>query len=190
MRRRLRASPGSRSSLSFWRGRRSTSGWVAVEEGRREEGLRQIRQGVTDALATGSTQFVTSYLGLLAEAHLRGAEPEAGLQAIDEALGIVDRTGERFYEAELHRLRGELLLVANPATGARESDGAFERALDIAQSQGAKLLAVRAAIGRGRLWCRLGRRDEARQLVRASCHNLAENLMDADLLEAQALLRD
>jgi len=165
-------------------------GWVAVEEGRHEEGRRQIRQGVTNALATGSTQFVTSYLALLAEAHLRGSEPEAGLQAIDEALGIADRTGERFYEAELYRLRGELLLIAGPATRERGADGAFERALDISQGQGAKLLAVRAAISRGRLWRRLGRHDEARQLVRASCHDLAESLIDADLLEAQALLRD
>jgi predicted ATPase len=165
-------------------------GWVEVEEGRRDEGLRKIRDGVTNALATGSTQFVTSYLGMLAEAHLRCGEPEAGLQAIDEALGTADRTGERFYEAELYRLRGELLLTVGSATGEHEADGAFERALDVSRGQGATLLAVRAAISRGRLWCRLGRRDQARQLVRATCDDLAESLIDADALDVRALLRD
>jgi predicted ATPase len=151
-----RVSHGSKSSVSFWPAS-VYLGWAAVDEGRGEDGLRQIRQGVDDALATGSQQFVTNYLGLLAEAQLRAAQPEAGLQAIDEAFAIIDRTGERFYEAPLHCLRGELLLVADPETRTRESDEAFGRALDIAQGQGAKLLAVRAAISRSRLWSRLGR---------------------------------
>ncbi len=76
-------------------------GWKTVEEGRWEEGLRQIQQGVADALATGSQQFVTNFFGLLAEAYLRAGQYEAGLHAIDEALDVVHRTGERFYVAEL-----------------------------------------------------------------------------------------
>jgi DNA-binding winged helix-turn-helix (wHTH) protein/predicted ATPase len=163
-------------------------GWVAVEDGRREEGLRQIQHGVADALGTGSQQFVSNFFGLLAEAHLRTGHYEAGLQAIERALDVVERTGERFYEAELYRLRGELLMGAGPTALARDAEEALAQALDVARSQGATLLAVRAAISRARLWQRLGRHEEARELVQTSCAGVSGALSDADLTDVRALL--
>jgi DNA-binding winged helix-turn-helix (wHTH) protein/predicted ATPase len=166
------------------------AGWVSVEEGCCEEGLRQIHQGVTDALATGSHQFVSHFLGILAESRLRAGACEPGLQAIDDALDIVHRTGERFYEAELYRLRGELLLGARPDDAVPQADEAFSRALAIAQTQGARLLTIRSAISRARLWQRLGRHHDARQLLQTSCGALDEAIGRADLADVKALLAE
>ncbi len=163
------------------------AGWARVEEGGCEEGLRQIHQGMTDALATGSHQFVSHFLGMLAESRLRAGAYEPGLQAIDEALDIVQRTGERFYEAELYRLRGELLLGAHPDPPVHDADESFSQALAIAQQQGATLLVVRSAISRARLWQGLGRHHEAHQLL-TSCGALDEAIGNADLADVKALL--
>jgi DNA-binding winged helix-turn-helix (wHTH) protein/predicted ATPase len=164
------------------------AGWAKVEEGCCEEGLRQIQQGVTDALATGSKQFVSHFLGILAESRLRAGAYDEGLRAIDEALDLVRQTGERFYEAELHRLRGELLLGASPAGAVREADEAFSHALTIAQQQAATLLIVRSAVSRARLWQRLGRRDEAHQLLQTACADADEADGNTELAEVKALL--
>jgi len=164
------------------------AGWASVEEGACEDGLRQIQQGVADAIATGSQQFVSHFLGILAESRLRAGAYEQGLQAIDDALDIVQRTGERFYEAELHRLRGELLLGATRGAADREADEAFSHAYAIAQGQGARLVVIRSAISRGRLWRRLGRHSDAHQLLQTSCDALGGAIDDAALAEVKALL--
>lgn len=162
------------------------AGWANVEQGDRDGGLRQIQKGVAEALATGSQQFVSHFLGILAESWLRAGAYEPGLHTITEAFDIVRRTGERFYEAELHRLRGELLLGAR-ADAVREADESFARALSVAEEQGAKLLLVRAAVSRARLWQRLGRVDDARQLLQTSCGALDDTL-SAELADMRALL--
>jgi len=106
-----------------------------------------------------------------------------------EALAAVHKTGERFYEAELYRLQGELLL-ARSAHQTAEAEACFHQALDIARHQQAKSLELRASMSLARLWQRQGKRDEAHQLLAAVYDWFTEGFVTADLQEAQALLEE
>src|SRR5262249_53378248 len=135
------------------------------------------------------------FLALLAEASGLLGQPESGWAALDEALTLVEQTGERYYEAELHRQRGELLLrreaKSHPAQGSRdqyEAETCFQHALDVARHQQAKSLELRAAVSLSRLWQRQGRRTEARTLLAPIYAWFTEGFDTADLLEAKALL--
>ena len=153
-------------------------------------------------------------LALLADACRRGGQIEAGLGALEEALVTAEQHAERFYEAELHRLKGELLLrkwreagtnlpqrdhqqshaASGETTGRaplqREAEACFQSALDIARRQGAKLLELRAALSLSRLWQQQGKRAAARQLLAEVYGWFTEGFETADLQEAQALLED
>ena len=85
-------------------------GWALAEQGQSEEGITQIRQGLATYQAIGAGIFQSYYLALLAEAYGKAGQAEEGLAALAEALTVVDKSGERFYEAELYRLKGELTL--------------------------------------------------------------------------------
>ena len=85
-------------------------GWALAEQGQSEEGISQIRQGLATYQAIGAGIFQSYYLVLLAEAYGKAGQAEEGLAALAEALTVVDKSGERFYEAELYRLKGELTL--------------------------------------------------------------------------------
>src|SRR5207247_11265582 len=130
-------------------------GWALAEQGQVEEGITQIRQGLATRQAIGAGSFDSYYLVLLAEAYGKGGQVEEGLAALAEALTVVDKTGERFYEAELYRLRGELTLARSrvqslessvpgsqhptPSTQAEaEAEACFHKAIEIAQRQQAK----------------------------------------------------
>jgi adenylate cyclase len=165
-------------------------GWALAEQGQREEGMAQMRQGLAALQAINSQRARTYYLALLAEAYGRGNEVEEGLRVLAEALRVVDKTAERYWEAELYRLRGELLLnaecgVRNAALTAEEC---FQQALDVARRQQARSLELRAAMSLARLWQRQGRRDEARQLLAEVYGWFTEGFATADLQEAKALL--
>ena len=154
---------------------------------------------------TGAELKVPYYLGLLATAHtLAGRVPEA-LALLDEALAWVERTDERWYEAELHRLKGELLLRKCREAGAkpapresqpghtalpREAEACFQSALAIARRQGAKLLELRAALSLSRLWQQQGKRAAARQLLAEVYGWFTEGFETADLQEARVLLEE
>ena len=84
-------------------------GWALVHQGQAQEGIEQINQGLMDYRATRAELFRPYYLALLAEAYGTMGQPEAGLTVLAEALTLVDTTGERWYEPELHRLKGALL---------------------------------------------------------------------------------
>jgi predicted ATPase len=90
----------------------AVEGWTAVEEGRFREGLDQITNGLAEARATGAYQFLPYLLSLSAQAYLTLGDAMKGLDALDEAFTAAQVTGECFWEAELHRLRGELQLAA------------------------------------------------------------------------------
>jgi predicted ATPase len=85
-------------------------GWALAVQGQGEEGIAQIRQGLAASRATGAENWQPYYLALLAEAHGKVGQAEQGMDALAEALDVVDKAGERFYEAELYRLKGELRL--------------------------------------------------------------------------------
>ena len=152
-------------------------GWALAVQGQGEEGITQLRQGL-DALRANGAEYLRPYcLAMLVEAYTLSGQTEAGLAAVAEALAAVEATGERFWAAELQRLKGELLSgigtqVSEGEAGAVrdpsrqiEAEACFRQALDIARRQGAKGYELRTAVSLGRLWQRQGQRDEARQLL-------------------------
>jgi predicted ATPase len=139
--------------------------------------------------ATGSGFFRPYHLGLLAEAYAKGGQAEEGLSVLAEALAVVHKTGERLYEAELYRLKGELLLARSTYQTA-EAEACFHQALNIARRQQAKSWELRAAMSLSRLWQRQGKRDEARQLLADVYSWFTEGFDTADLQEAKVLLAE
>ena len=121
--------------------------------------------------------------------HLQAGRTEAGLQAVSEALVIVHRTGERFYEAELRRLKGQLQLAENADSGC-DAERCFLDALEIARRQGAKLFVLRTAVSLGRLWHRLGKRSQAQELVADARSQISGVLLSPDLADVNALVLD
>jgi predicted ATPase len=162
-------------------------GWALSDEGPAEEGIARMRRGLADYTATGAELWVPDLLALLAQAHARAGRPAAGLDLLAEGLDRVDRTGGRWLEAELHRLRGELLL-ALPGPDLAEAEACFSRAIAVAREQGARMWELRAATSLARLWQNKGKCGEARDLL-APVHGwFTEGFDTLDLLEAKALL--
>ena len=162
-------------------------GWALADGGRVEEGIAVMRRGLADYRATGAETWSPYFLGLLAEAHGRGGQAAAGLRLAADALDRVERTGVRWIEAELHRLRGELLLTV-PEADQPEVETCFVRALTVAREQGARLWELRAATSLARLWRDQGRRAEAHDLL-APIHDwFTEGFDTPDLQDAKALL--
>ena len=131
--------------------------------------------------------LVPYWLALLAGAYSRNGQAEEGLAAITEALAEIDRTCERFWEAELHRLKGQLLLE-NDAAKEAEAEACFRSAIEIAQSQAAKSWELRAATSLARLWRDQGNPDEARDLLAEVYGWFTEGFDTLDLVAAKALL--
>jgi TOMM system kinase/cyclase fusion protein len=162
-------------------------GWGLAQQGQAQEGIEQMSQGLTAWRATGAELARPYWLVLLAEAYGSTGEPEAGLTVLTEALALVDTTGERWYEAELHRLQGELLLQGS-SENSTEAETCFHKALDIARSQQAKSLELRAATSLARLWQQQGKRQEAYDLLAPIYGWFTEGFDTADLQETKALL--
>jgi predicted ATPase len=187
-------------------------GWGLARLGRVEEGIADMRQGLAALRATGTELSQPYHLALLAEAYGRGGQIEAGLCALEEALVAADQHAERLYEAELQRLKGELLLRKSVAAsfipaptaiqnGPASSVGAagqsslqmqaqacFQTALDIARRQQAKSWELRAAMSLCRLWQQQGKHQEAHDLLTPIYGWFTEGFDTADLQEAKALL--
>jgi predicted ATPase len=161
-------------------------GWALAEQGQRDEGMAQMRQGLEAYRATGAELLRPLVLGLLAEGYRAGGQAVEGLMALDEALAVVHTSGARFYEAELYRLRGELQL--RHVVGRDDAEACFRQALDRASRQQAKSLELRAALSLSRLWQQQGKRDEARELLAPIYGWFTEGFDTADLQEAKALL--
>jgi adenylate cyclase len=147
-----------------------------------------MRQGLDDWQATGALSHRPYHLALLAEALAGAGRPEEGLTSLDEAQALCTATGEGFHEAELHRLRGSLLLGHVPQTSEKsEAEGCFRRALDVARRQGAKSLELRAATSLSRLYSEQGRGAEARPML-AECRGwFTEGFDSPDYREAGEL---
>jgi predicted ATPase len=154
--------------------------------------MAQMRQGLAAWRATGAEVFRPHYLALLAEAYGKAGQAEQGLTVLAEALAIVERTGEHWWEAESYRLKGELLLAQageeRPAVKAAED--CFQQALAMARRQQAKSLELRAAMSLARLWQHQEKRAEARQLLAEIYGWFTEGFDTADLQEAKALLEE
>jgi TOMM system kinase/cyclase fusion protein len=168
-------------------------GWTLAEQGLEKEGIIQIRQAIDIWNATGATLFFKPFLfAMLAEAHEKGGSPEEGLNILTEALGVVNTTGERFWEAELYRLKGDLTL-RRQVQGLHfrvqdEAEECFRRAIDIARQQSAKSLELRAVMSLSRLWRHQGEAARARKILAEIYSWFTEGLDTFDLREARFLL--
>ena len=162
-------------------------GWALTAQGQKAEGVGQVRQGLAAFRATGAELARPYYLALLAEVYAKVGQREDGLALLAEALATVHKTGERLWEAELHRLKGELLLALSVEKHT-EAETCFHQALDIARRQQAKSLELRAAVSLSRLWQRRGKRAKAHQLLAAIYNWFTEGFDTADLREAKGLL--
>jgi predicted ATPase len=160
-------------------------GWVKVENGDAAEGISLLRSGSTALRATGAECVMPYCIALLARASEIAGQIEEGLTLLDDALQIVERTGERWLEAELNRHKGQLLLRQGQSEAAEEL---YRKALSIAEEQGAKLWELRAAASLARLRRDQGRRTEARNLLAPVYGWFTEGFDIPDLKEAKALL--
>jgi len=170
-------------------------GWALAEQGLGEEGIIQIRQSIDTWRATGSTLFFQPFLfAMLAEAYGKAGLSDDGLTVLAEALAIADNTGERFWEAELYRLKGELTLQSQ-FQGSKfnvrdEAEACFRKAIAIARRQSAKSLELRAVMSLSRLWWHQGNKSQARQMLAEIYGWFTEGFDTADLKEAKTLLKD
>jgi class 3 adenylate cyclase/predicted ATPase len=162
-------------------------GWAVAWQGDLEAGAAAIREGLAALRAAGADVRRSYYLALLADVCRRAGRPEAGQGAIAEALGFAEESGERWWEAELHRLKGELLLTQSGENRA-EAEACFHRALEVAHQQSAKAFELRAATSLARLWADQGKRHDARDLLAPVYGWFTEGFDTADLKEAKALL--
>jgi tetratricopeptide (TPR) repeat protein len=189
-------------------------GHTLVEQGRQEEGIAQIQQGLTAYLQTGAETAHSIWRVLLASAYGRNGRPAEGLAEIAKALTIVDATNERVFEAEIYRLKGTLTLqqsgdkkspkskVQSPKSVFRnpqsaihnpqleEAEACFLQAIAIARQQQVKFLELRAVTSLGRLWQQQGKTAAARQMLAEIYGWFTEGFDTPDLQEAKALLRE
>jgi predicted ATPase len=164
-------------------------GWALAHQGQAQEGIEQINQGLRAFCATGAELFRSYFLALLAEAQGALGEPEAGLEVLKEALAFAETTGERWYEPELYRLKGALLLQQS-TDNHLEAERCFHHALAIARNQQAKSFELRIATSLSRLWQQQGKRQEAHDLLALVYHWFTEGFDTADLQEAKTLLEE
>jgi predicted ATPase len=162
-------------------------GRALAAQGQPREGLRQMQQGLAAHRATGTVIGLPFWLAQLAEAYEQAGQVEAGVPLLVEALAVVDKTGVRASEAELHRLRGALLLQ-QPVPETPAAEACFQQALTVARRQQAKAWELRAATSLARLWQQQGRRAEARELLAPVYGWFTEGFDTADLQEAETLL--
>jgi predicted ATPase len=152
-----------------------------------EKGRAQIQESLAQFRAKGNVQTIPHALTVLAEVYGQAGEPQKGLEALAEALVVLERTNERRREAEVHRLRGELLLSL-PGQHWHEAEACFERALAIAGQQSARMWELRAATSLARLLAERGRRREAHDALSPIYDWFTEGFESADLENARALL--
>jgi predicted ATPase len=163
-------------------------GWAAASTGLRGEGLAEMHQARAAMKAAGQKVWGPIFAGMIAEVYGEAGRLEDGLSAVSEGLAFVDETGERYYEAELHRLRGELLLLQHGATAADQADACFHRAFEIARKQEARAWELRAAMSLVRLWQGREKHANARRMLGEIYAGFSEGFDTPDLKDAQTLL--
>jgi predicted ATPase len=162
-------------------------GWALAEQGQAEAGVAQLGSGLDAWGTTGAEVQRPYYLALLAEAYGKTGQAKEGLDVLAEALAGVAKTGEGWWEAELHRLTGELLLKY-VRHGVLQAETCFQQAISVALSQQAKSLELRAATSLAKLWQSQGKRQDAYDLLAPVYGWFTEGFDTADLKDAKALL--
>jgi len=172
-----------------------TRGWTMIEQGNQEPTVEQMRQGIAAYQGTGAEIGRPRSMALLAQALDQLNRTAEGITVLEEALEIANRTGELYYQAELYRLKGELLLKQSRSGSADKKSMAlvkacFDKSLKIAKRQQAKSWQLRAAMSMARLYKEQCSREEAWQLLAPVYDSFTEGFETPDLLEAHALLQE
>jgi predicted ATPase/class 3 adenylate cyclase len=181
--------------LPLWLGiAASMEGWVMLERGQAPAGVARIREGLAGLAATGSKLFLPHLSGWLAQGYAALGQMTEALNAVDEALKFVHETDERWWEAEIYRIKGELLTkdVARTPDMAQAdaSEACFLKAIEVARRQEAKAWELRATVSLARLWRAQGKHEQARQILAEIYGWFAEGFETADLQAAKALLEE
>jgi predicted ATPase len=191
-------------------------GWALAAQGRLDEGISEMREGITVSRKMGAETWQPYFRVLLADLYSKKGQPEAGLVLVTEALSMMDRTRERIAESELYRLKGELTLqfsvqglgssvqksgkskvksgklpvprIQYLTPRAQEAEVCFLKAIDIARQQQAKSFELRAVTSLARLWQQQGKQHEAHATLFEIYNWFTEGFDTKDLQEAKALL--
>jgi predicted ATPase len=174
------------AQATMWRG------YALAQQGQTEEGIALMRGGLDAQLATGASLFRPLFLCFLAEACGTAGRFEEGLAAVAEAIAIMGKTDERYYEAELHRLNGDLVLrrsgvEAEPSVQT-EAEECFRKSIEIARQQEARSFELRVVTSLSRLWKQQGKKEQARQMLAEIYGWFSEGFDTKDLKEAKALI--
>lgn len=161
-------------------------GWAEAAENPGDATIRTLRDRVADHYALGTNLFMPSFLGLVADVALRAGQTDTCGDALDEARPFLERTGECWWESEIHRLRGELLVARDGDY--TEAEYWFQKAIAFARERDAKSFELRAAMSLATLWQRQGKRNESRELLAPVYDWFNEGLGNSNLKEAKALL--
>jgi predicted ATPase len=162
-------------------------GWVLVQRGEVATGIERLRQGLAGIQTMGAGMIQPWAMGLLAEAYGKAGRIADGKNLIDDALAIVGRTNQRWCEAELDRLRGELVLLL-PEGDSAEAEDCFRRAVDVARAQDARMWELRAAASLARLWRSQALKAQVCELLAPLIACFSEGERTPDLQDAQAVL--
>jgi serine/threonine protein kinase/predicted ATPase len=162
-------------------------GAALLQQKRRDEAMPLLLKGYSAFRATGAEVRAPAYLSILGAAYMQSGRFEDAHRTLDEALAVAARNDDRCHEAELHRLKGELLLAESPAQSAA-AEAYFRQAIEIAQRQQSKAWELRAAMSLARLRERQARHALARDTLAAVYGTYTEGFMTPDLVEARALL--
>jgi predicted ATPase len=162
-------------------------GWLLGLTGRASDAVQTITAGITAWRSTGATFYLPSWLSNLAAAHAELGQLDEAWRCIGEAMSIIETAKERWFEAEVNRVAGEIALKS-PESDAAKAQAYFEHALTVAREQQAKSWELRAAISMARLWREQGKRDEARELLAPVYGWFTEGFDTLDLKEAKRLL--
>jgi predicted ATPase len=162
-------------------------GCVLALTGKASDAVQTITSGITARRSTGSTAMIPSYLSYLAEAHAELGQFDNAARCIGEAMTALETTKERWHEAEVNRIAGEIALLP-PESDMAKAEAHFERALAVAREQQAKSWELRAATSMARLWLDQGKGPQARSLLASVYGWFTEGFDTLDLKEAKALL--
>jgi len=185
-------------------GRHFVETYLDTQPNRLGAGFREALFNRTGGHALFTVELLVVFrpyqLALLAEAYQTVGEPAAGLALLAEAVALVEQTEERFWEAEIYRLKGELLLkvegaglsqgVVDVMQDAGSPEGCFLKAIEIARRQEGKSLELRATVSLGRLWRQQGKQDQARRMLADIYGWFTEGFDTIDLQQARALLQE
>jgi predicted ATPase len=164
--------------------------WAMAESGQLDQGLIAYDAALEEFRHTSAGLRIPHHLRLMAALHRKAGNARSGLRLIDQAIAIADATNESWCDAELHRERGELLLLATDADAESQVDAEFVVAIETAARQGAKLSELRASVARARLHAARGKRFQARDILEPIYGWFSEGFETRDLVEARTLLAD